>query len=551
MAGGAVPAAVSDYTATLPGHGRPLPGSVRAFFEPRFGVDLRTVRVHADGPAAAAAHQVGARAYTVGEHIVFGAGQYAPETGEGRALLAHELAHTLQPAAGPRLARACEDDLKAMPIPTGDSTLKATVFANLSTVAITPDIVVSPLAGEFHVLMHLPRELQQLIVPSLLRKSTISLDVSGNLGGKEGAASAAEFAGNELCVFITFRRQPGAAGAPDEWYADVTLLPGSGFLAPILIGGGTPALAASGGPMGTSIARIQVQFKDPLTTTAGPVRLKSLDDLSTTWSQILEQLSDAFSVQLQNVEIPFDLRTRAALSVPVPLTSGGGSVLPVGVLGDMLLQTKVSSTDKGFSLKLSGSAGGTAAANFVSLELTGQGHLTGPFPEHLKLGDLTQDFLDDLVERSEGGGEITGRLRAFGFPGYVAADFELHGRRLVGDASFISPLALAGGSFSYHLDTGLTANLGMLGLTQLTVGPADDVLAARYRDLGPGARPGPAAFEFPSSATGLGLTGIRVTPRFTHELSIGVGAESLTTPTGESEVHTYGGIQYRLTFPWF
>jgi hypothetical protein len=62
--------------------------------------DFGAVRVHADSRAAASARAVGARAYTVGSHIVFGAGRYAPRTGEGRSLLAHELTHVLQQTGG-------------------------------------------------------------------------------------------------------------------------------------------------------------------------------------------------------------------------------------------------------------------------------------------------------------------------------------------------------------------------------------------------------------------------------------------------------------------
>lgn len=66
--------------------------------EGRVGHDFGAVRVHADATAAASANQVGAAAYTVGRHVVFGAGRYHPETADGARLLAHELAHTLQQA---------------------------------------------------------------------------------------------------------------------------------------------------------------------------------------------------------------------------------------------------------------------------------------------------------------------------------------------------------------------------------------------------------------------------------------------------------------------
>ncbi|MGH8543023.1 MAG: DUF4157 domain-containing protein [Gammaproteobacteria bacterium] len=90
----------------LGGGGQPLSPSLRCFFEPRFGHDFGRVRVHADSDAADGARAVRARAYTVGRDIVFGSGEYAPATMEGKRLLAHELTHVLQqesaPAAGQR-----------------------------------------------------------------------------------------------------------------------------------------------------------------------------------------------------------------------------------------------------------------------------------------------------------------------------------------------------------------------------------------------------------------------------------------------------------------
>ena len=59
-------------------------------------VDLSSVRIHADAQAAQSARDVGARAYAMGHHVVFGTAQYAPHAREGRRLLAHELAHVLQ-----------------------------------------------------------------------------------------------------------------------------------------------------------------------------------------------------------------------------------------------------------------------------------------------------------------------------------------------------------------------------------------------------------------------------------------------------------------------
>jgi len=77
------------------GGGRSLEPGVRDQLEPLVGEDLSDVRVHADEMAAASAEAADARAYSAGEDIVFGPGRYAPETEEGRGLLAHEVGHVV------------------------------------------------------------------------------------------------------------------------------------------------------------------------------------------------------------------------------------------------------------------------------------------------------------------------------------------------------------------------------------------------------------------------------------------------------------------------
>lgn len=98
-----VPPIVHDV---LSSPGRPLDSTTRAFMEPRFGYDFGRVRVHADAPAAESARAVGALAYAVGRDVVFGQGQYAPATPEGKKLLAHELTHVVQQSRGSGPLRA-------------------------------------------------------------------------------------------------------------------------------------------------------------------------------------------------------------------------------------------------------------------------------------------------------------------------------------------------------------------------------------------------------------------------------------------------------------
>ncbi|MEM7427981.1 MAG: DUF4157 domain-containing protein [Pseudomonadota bacterium] len=78
------------------GSGSPLPSSERNFFEPRFGRDFSNVRVHTDQRAGGAAQAINARAFTLGNNVAFGAGQFRPGTSPGRRLLAHELTHVVQ-----------------------------------------------------------------------------------------------------------------------------------------------------------------------------------------------------------------------------------------------------------------------------------------------------------------------------------------------------------------------------------------------------------------------------------------------------------------------
>jgi hypothetical protein len=80
--------------------GMPLPPWLRARFERSLGTDLSAVRVHADDSAGAAARAVGARAFAHGQDVFFAEGRYQPDSSAGQRLLAHEVAHTVQTAAG-------------------------------------------------------------------------------------------------------------------------------------------------------------------------------------------------------------------------------------------------------------------------------------------------------------------------------------------------------------------------------------------------------------------------------------------------------------------
>ena len=82
------------------GGGSALPPAVQRSMEDTMGADLSGVRVHHDGRADQLSRQLDARAFTSGQDIFFRGGEYNPESGQGRELLAHEAAHTVQQGGG-------------------------------------------------------------------------------------------------------------------------------------------------------------------------------------------------------------------------------------------------------------------------------------------------------------------------------------------------------------------------------------------------------------------------------------------------------------------
>ncbi len=76
--------------------GNPLPSRVRHHMEARLGHNFADVRIHTDRQAAESARAVAAHAFTVGQHVVFGQGEFDPAAERGQHVLAHELVHTVQ-----------------------------------------------------------------------------------------------------------------------------------------------------------------------------------------------------------------------------------------------------------------------------------------------------------------------------------------------------------------------------------------------------------------------------------------------------------------------
>lgn len=104
------------------GGGMPLPTASRALFEPGLGASLGDVRLHTDASAARSAAALNARAFTRGSDVTFAAGQFQPDTRQGKHLLAHELAHVVQQRQSgvPRVQRRGWGDLFGPPDPKAD-----------------------------------------------------------------------------------------------------------------------------------------------------------------------------------------------------------------------------------------------------------------------------------------------------------------------------------------------------------------------------------------------------------------------------------------------
>ena len=87
---------VGSYISSLNGKGESLSPSANHFFSARMGYDFSDVRVHKDKEAAESAKAVNAKAYAIGNNIVFNEGQFNTGSSEGQRLMAHELTHVVQ-----------------------------------------------------------------------------------------------------------------------------------------------------------------------------------------------------------------------------------------------------------------------------------------------------------------------------------------------------------------------------------------------------------------------------------------------------------------------
>ena len=182
----------------LMGKGKPLPETERSFFEPRFGHDFSHVLVHTDARAAESASAVSALAYTVGNHAVFGTGQYAPTNTAGKHLLAHELVHTIQQGnSAVALQRVCDPTL-----PPLDSRLNPVFFPLEATIV---DI--------FRGVGTLTRSPTQKTAVGLVQQALVDLGFSLGTSGPNGDGVDRKFGAATATGITAFQTAEGISGA--------------------------------------------------------------------------------------------------------------------------------------------------------------------------------------------------------------------------------------------------------------------------------------------------------------------------------------------------
>ena len=114
--------------------GRTLDAPTRTWAERAMGHDFSSVKIHHDAEAAHSAASIGARAYTSGSNVVFGAGEFSPNTESGRHLLAHELTHVVQQGgSGGLVQRQSVYDETPGPVSRGESTISNADGSNSRT----------------------------------------------------------------------------------------------------------------------------------------------------------------------------------------------------------------------------------------------------------------------------------------------------------------------------------------------------------------------------------------------------------------------------------
>lgn len=132
--------------------------------ESRLGHHFGGVRIHTNTHAQRLARDLNARAFALGNDIVFGAGQYQPDSQEGKRLMAHELTHVVQQQPGMPRKR----DALGAPIireSTSPSLISKLSAADCATDCSTEDGTTGP-KGKFLITVYADKEGPFLLLPA-------------------------------------------------------------------------------------------------------------------------------------------------------------------------------------------------------------------------------------------------------------------------------------------------------------------------------------------------------------------------------------------------
>jgi Domain of unknown function (DUF4157) len=132
----------TSFIQSVDSGGTTLPTSSQHFFKARIGHDFSNVKIHTGNEAEASANDINARAYTIGENIVFNTNEYNPNSFAGKKLLAHELAHVMQHKQG-SVASGFIQPQRSTPVPAtaviDPDTDIATFSVNSVNLVVEPD----------------------------------------------------------------------------------------------------------------------------------------------------------------------------------------------------------------------------------------------------------------------------------------------------------------------------------------------------------------------------------------------------------------------------
>jgi len=108
--------AITNQINSSKGSGSSMDSDTQRFMQSRFGTDFSHVKIHTGHESVQMNRELNAKAFTVGNDIYFNAGQYNPNSGEGKHLLAHELTHTVQQGGvGKKAQKKKNDETESAP----------------------------------------------------------------------------------------------------------------------------------------------------------------------------------------------------------------------------------------------------------------------------------------------------------------------------------------------------------------------------------------------------------------------------------------------------